>query len=313
MTLALNKADLLPAAEVDARLAQVASWGYSGVAVSCQSGLGLDSLAARLAGKVSVVAGPSGAGKSSLINALRLGRHKPDAAAMGGAGDVGGVQWQYDAATTTTSSSSSSSSSSSVQQQEGGAELAASTLAAAAAAAAGAGSSSSTARRGWSESSCDEDAADSSSFLAVGDVSRMGRGRHTTRTVTLIPLPFGGLMADTPGFNQPTLDRVDSSELGGLFPEFVDAAQAAGGCRCGLACGGWCVGRCGEAELLCASCPVNRAALQVHGLHAPGGARVCRDDRRPGAPRALRQVPRRDQGGQLVAVEQWQWGKRGWQ
>jgi ribosome biogenesis GTPase len=31
-----------------------------------------------LQGRVSAVAGPSGAGKSSLINALRLGRHRPD-------------------------------------------------------------------------------------------------------------------------------------------------------------------------------------------------------------------------------------------
>jgi ribosome biogenesis GTPase len=62
-------------------------------------------------------------------------------------------------------------------------------------------------------------------------VSRIGRGRHTTRTVTLIELPFGGLMADTPGFNQPTLDRVSSLELARLFPEFVAAQEAAGGCR----------------------------------------------------------------------------------
>jgi putative ribosome biogenesis GTPase RsgA len=50
--------------------------------------------------------------------------------------------------------------------------------------------------------------------------------------VTLIELPFGGLMADTPGFNQPTLDRVASTDLAKLFPEFNAAVEAQGGCRC---------------------------------------------------------------------------------
>lgn len=62
-------------------------------------------------------------------------------------------------------------------------------------------------------------------------MSKIGRGKHTTRTVTLIELPFGGLMADTPGFNQPTLDRVSSAELARLFPEFTAATEAEGGCR----------------------------------------------------------------------------------
>jgi ribosome biogenesis GTPase len=51
-------------------------------------------------------------------------------------------------------------------------------------------------------------------------MSKIGRGRHTTRTVTLIPLPGGGLLADTPGFNMPTLDRVAAVDLAGMFPEF---------------------------------------------------------------------------------------------
>ena len=60
-----------------------------------------------------------------------------------------------------------------------------------------------------------------------------GRGKHTTRTVSLIELPFGGLLADSPGFSQPSLDRVDSAALGELFPEFERARHLAGGCRCG--------------------------------------------------------------------------------
>jgi ribosome biogenesis GTPase len=213
VTLALNKCDLLPEFEVTARLQQVASWGYHAVAVSCETGQGLEEVAQALQGYVSVVAGPSGAGKSSLINALRMGRHKPEAAGLVGAAvaaaEAAGASWSSstDAAATAVQldcEASHNSSSSSIDEQQKPAP--------AAAAAASADTPP--------------------SFLAVGDVSRIGRGRHTTRTVTLIELPFGGLMADTPGFNQPTLDRVASTDLAKLFPEFNAAVEAQGGCRC---------------------------------------------------------------------------------
>ncbi|MBE9095776.1 ribosome small subunit-dependent GTPase A [Tychonema sp. LEGE 07203] len=55
--------------------------------------------------------------------------------------------------------------------------------------------------------------------LRVNAVSgKLGRGRHTTRHVELFELPGGGLLADTPGFNQPTLE-CDPSELAEYFPE----------------------------------------------------------------------------------------------
>ncbi len=55
--------------------------------------------------------------------------------------------------------------------------------------------------------------------LRVGDVTgKLGRGRHTTRHVELFELPKGGLLADTPGFNQPDLD-FDPAELALYFPE----------------------------------------------------------------------------------------------
>ena len=55
--------------------------------------------------------------------------------------------------------------------------------------------------------------------LRVKAVSgKLGRGRHTTRHVELFELPGGGLLADTPGFNQPTLE-CDPSELAQYFPE----------------------------------------------------------------------------------------------
>ncbi|QLE58511.1 small ribosomal subunit biogenesis GTPase RsgA [Nostoc sp. TCL26-01] len=55
--------------------------------------------------------------------------------------------------------------------------------------------------------------------LRVGEVSgKLARGRHTTRHVELFELPNGGLLADTPGFNQPDLD-CSPEELVHYFPE----------------------------------------------------------------------------------------------
>ncbi|HEY9699846.1 MAG TPA: small ribosomal subunit biogenesis GTPase RsgA [Trichocoleus sp.] len=55
--------------------------------------------------------------------------------------------------------------------------------------------------------------------LRVGKVSgKLGRGRHTTRHIELFQLPHGGLLADTPGFNQPDLDCAPT-DLDQYFPE----------------------------------------------------------------------------------------------
>ena len=55
--------------------------------------------------------------------------------------------------------------------------------------------------------------------LRVGAVSeRWGQGRHTTRHVELFQLPDGGLLADTPGFNQPQLE-CSPQALVTYFPE----------------------------------------------------------------------------------------------
>jgi ribosome biogenesis GTPase len=55
--------------------------------------------------------------------------------------------------------------------------------------------------------------------LRVGEVSgKLSRGRHTTRHVELFELPSDGLLADTPGFNQPDLDCAPE-ELVYYFPE----------------------------------------------------------------------------------------------
>lgn len=55
--------------------------------------------------------------------------------------------------------------------------------------------------------------------LRVGKVSgKLQRGRHTTRHVELFELPLGGLLADSPGFNQPDLD-CQPTNLAWYFPE----------------------------------------------------------------------------------------------
>lgn len=55
--------------------------------------------------------------------------------------------------------------------------------------------------------------------LRVGAVSgKLARGRHTTRHAELFELPKGGLLADTPGFNQPDL-ACHPLELSLFFPE----------------------------------------------------------------------------------------------
>lgn len=55
--------------------------------------------------------------------------------------------------------------------------------------------------------------------LRVGEISgKLNRGRHTTRHVELFELPSGGILADTPGFNQPDLD-FRPGELVYYFPE----------------------------------------------------------------------------------------------
>ena len=61
----------------------------------------------------------------------------------------------------------------------------------------------------------------------VGEVSgKLQRGRHTTRHVELFELPGGGLLADTPGFNQPEFD-CEASQLALYFPEARQRLQTA--------------------------------------------------------------------------------------
>ena len=67
----LSKADGLPPGWLEEWCHRLRSWGYDPLPVSTRTGLGLESLARRLAVPgIAVLYGPSGVGKSSLLNAL---------------------------------------------------------------------------------------------------------------------------------------------------------------------------------------------------------------------------------------------------
>ena len=61
--------------------------------------------------------------------------------------------------------------------------------------------------------------------LETAEISEsLGRGKHTTRHVELIPIA-GGLVADTPGFSSIDFLEIENRELPKLFPEFVAVAH----------------------------------------------------------------------------------------
>ncbi|WP_046175097.1 ribosome small subunit-dependent GTPase A [Domibacillus indicus] len=62
--------------------------------------------------------------------------------------------------------------------------------------------------------------------LKTDEISNsLGRGKHTTRHVELIPAA-GGLVADTPGFSSLDFDEVEAEELSGCFPEIAERGSA---------------------------------------------------------------------------------------
>lgn len=61
--------------------------------------------------------------------------------------------------------------------------------------------------------------------LKTAEISlSLGRGKHTTRHVELLPL-FNGLIADTPGFSALDFETIDSEELADYYPDFVQQSK----------------------------------------------------------------------------------------
>ncbi|MBQ3180764.1 MAG: ribosome small subunit-dependent GTPase A [Firmicutes bacterium] len=63
--------------------------------------------------------------------------------------------------------------------------------------------------------------------LQTGEISRkLQRGRHTTRTVELLPLAGGGWVADTPGFSRLDFSlEITPDNLAGFYPDFLPLAE----------------------------------------------------------------------------------------
>jgi ribosome biogenesis GTPase len=125
------------AAEVERAAALYRGIGYEVLATSSKWGEGIEPVAARLAGRLTVIAGQSGVGKSSLLNAL-----------------IPGLRLETNAIS-----------------------------------------------------------------------HKLGRGKHTTRHVELLPLPSGGWVADTPGFSQLDFAGIEAEALGACFREFGGLAE----------------------------------------------------------------------------------------
>ena len=55
--------------------------------------------------------------------------------------------------------------------------------------------------------------------LQTGDISKINRGKHTTRHVELFELTDGGFVLDTPGFSSFEAENVECENLDSLYPE----------------------------------------------------------------------------------------------
>jgi ribosome biogenesis GTPase len=61
-------------------------------------------------------------------------------------------------------------------------------------------------------------------FRATGDVSKIGKGRHTSSSVVLLDLPGGGTVIDTPGIRSFGLAHVTAQDVLAAFDDLAEAA-----------------------------------------------------------------------------------------
>lgn len=255
-TLVLNKSDLCSEEQKADWAARLEQWGYVPRFVSVATGEGVDELERELATgmrtsrlddeedegegeeeeeeedgfgslsgpdpgprSVTVLAGPSGVGKSSLINRLRAGSKLAEALAAAGeldedgeeGGECGGAddEDEDDSDSEDDSGADEETYEDAVKRFITDVDIS------------GGG--------GGARGSISLDGLELQSVKAVS--SKLGRGRHTTRHVTLLPLRSGGLLADTPGFGYPSLTTLTTATLPECFPEIVRAKTQLGACK----------------------------------------------------------------------------------
>src|SRR3712207_9286617 len=67
---------------------------------------------------------------------------------------------------------------------------------------------------------------------ATGDVSKVGKGRHTSSSAVLLDLPGGGTVIDTPGIRSFGLAPVTAEDGVAAFDDVAEAAvHCPPGCR----------------------------------------------------------------------------------
>jgi ribosome biogenesis GTPase / thiamine phosphate phosphatase len=59
---------------------------------------------------------------------------------------------------------------------------------------------------------------------AIGDVSKVGKGRHTSSSAVLLDLPGGGTVIDTPGIRSFGLAHVTAEDVVAAFDDVAEAA-----------------------------------------------------------------------------------------
>jgi ribosome biogenesis GTPase / thiamine phosphate phosphatase len=60
---------------------------------------------------------------------------------------------------------------------------------------------------------------------AIGEVSAIGKGRHTSTSAVALPLPSGGWVVDTPGIRSFGLAHVSADEVVTAFADLADAIE----------------------------------------------------------------------------------------
>jgi ribosome biogenesis GTPase / thiamine phosphate phosphatase len=61
-------------------------------------------------------------------------------------------------------------------------------------------------------------------FRATGEVTKVGKGRHTSSSAVLLDLPFGGSVIDTPGIRSFGLAHVTAEDVLAAFDDLAEAA-----------------------------------------------------------------------------------------